>query len=303
MGRLRKGWIFFAGLVLPAFLAAATYSYDTADRLIKADYGSAGAVLYSYDPAGNLVSRQTLAGPTGPTNGPVISGVTNAESGSPVIAPNTWVAVTGQNLAPDKRTWGDADFTNNQLPSQLDGVSVTVNGKSAFLYYISSTQVNILTPPDPMQGSVQVQLTNGTATSAPFSVHTQSVAPAFFVYGGSYVLAVHADGSLVGPTSLYPGSTTPAAPSETILLFANGFGPISSPVANAGLAQAGSLPTLPVVTIGGQQAPVSFAGLISPGLYQFNVAVPSIAPNGDNSITATYAGQTTQAGTVISIQR
>jgi uncharacterized protein (TIGR03437 family) len=47
---------------------------------------------------------------------------------------------------------------------------------------------------------------------------------------------------------------------------------------------------------------VTFAGLISPGLYQFNVIVPATVSSGDNSITATYNGQKTQSGTLITIQ-
>jgi hypothetical protein len=38
------------------------------------------------------------------------------------------------------------------MPTNLDGVSVTVKGKTAFVYYISPTQLNILTPPDAISG-------------------------------------------------------------------------------------------------------------------------------------------------------
>src|ERR1041385_8698963 len=85
-------------------------------------------------------------------NTPVISLVANAEGESPTIAPNTWIEIKGQNLARanDTRVWQESDFVNNQMPTSLDGVSVTVNGKSAFVFYISPTQVNALTPPDAM---------------------------------------------------------------------------------------------------------------------------------------------------------
>jgi uncharacterized protein (TIGR03437 family) len=43
--------------------------------------------------------------------------------------------------------------------------------------------------------------------------------------------------------------------------------------------------------------------LISPGLFQFNVTVPSSISDGDNGITASYGGQTTQSGALITIQR
>jgi uncharacterized protein (TIGR03437 family) len=153
-----------------------------------------------------------------------------------------------------------------------------------------------------MQGSVQVQLSANAATSKPFTVQAQTASPSFFVFSGGYVCATHANGSLIGPTTLYPGLSTPAAPGETILLFGNGFGPVSAPVTNTSLSQAGGLPTLPVVKIGGLAAIVQFAGLISPGLYQFNVVVPPSAPNGDSVIVGAYNGLITQDTTRITIQ-
>ena len=93
---------------------------------------------------------------------PTISLVANAEGENPVIAPNTWVEVKGANLSRsgDSRIWQSSDFAKNQLPTSLDGVSVTVNGKNAYVYYISPTQVNILTPPDAMTGAVAVVVTS-----------------------------------------------------------------------------------------------------------------------------------------------
>jgi uncharacterized protein (TIGR03437 family) len=49
-------------------------------------------------------------------------------------------------------------------------------------------------------------------------------------------------------------------------------------------------------------AAVQFAGLVSPGEFQLNVVVPANIPDGDQTVTATYNGATTQAGTVIAIQ-
>jgi uncharacterized protein (TIGR03437 family) len=47
---------------------------------------------------------------------------------------------------------------------------------------------------------------------------------------------------------------------------------------------------------------VQFAGLVSPGLYQFNVIVPASAPDGDNAVVATYNGVATQSGMLLTIQ-
>ena len=225
---------------------------------------------------------------------PLITLVANAEGENPLIAPNTFVDVKGLRLAKagDSRTWQASDFVNHQMPTKLDGVSVTVNGKSAYVCYISPTQVNILTPPDPMQGTVIVQVTNNGVLSEEFSVQAQPISPSFFILnGGPYVVAQHGtDYSLIGPTSLYPGLTTPATPGEIVVLYANGFGPTSKPVVSGADTQSGTLSPLPIVTIGGFPAAVQFAGLISPGLFQFNVVIPDNAPSGDNPLVATYNG-------------
>ncbi|MGA3186989.1 MAG: SBBP repeat-containing protein [Bryobacteraceae bacterium] len=248
---------------------------------------------------------------------PTITKVANAEGESLTIAPNTWVEVKGSNLAPAVSSpacapgycWQGSDFVNNQLPTTLQGVQVTLNGEKAFVYYISGSQINILTPPDLKAGTLTVQVINNGTPSATFTAQGQTLSESFFIFnGGPYIIGEHlyqtSTGAvaLVGPTTLYPGLTSPAAPGETIVLYANGFGPTTVPVVSGSETQSGTLPTLPAITIGSATAKVEYAGLISPGLYQFNVVVPATAQSGDNAIQATYNGQTTQAGTKITIQ-
>jgi uncharacterized protein (TIGR03437 family) len=223
-------------------------------------------------------------------NAPTITLVANAEGENPAIAPNTWVEVKGANLSRsgDSRVWQTSDFAKNQLPTNLDGVSVTVNGKSAYVYYISPTQINILTPPDVMTGLVAVVVTNNGAISASYTVQAQATSPSFFLFnGGPYVAATHVSGALLGPASLYPGSTTPAQAGETVVLYANGFGPTSVPVVSGAETQSGILSPLPVITIGGIAATMSFAGLVAPGEFQFNVVVPASAPSGERRASCT----------------
>ncbi len=254
--------------------------------------------------ANDLYATAYFVGTRPSTSGPEITEVANAEGDSPTIAPNTWVQIKGVNLAPagDTRIWQASDFLNNQMPTQFDHVSATVNGKSAFVYYISPTQMNILTPPDAMNGPVQV-VVNSNGASASFTAQAQVLSPSFFVFnGGPHVAAVHTNGALIGPNSLYPGSTMPAKPGETVLLFANGFGSTSIPVVSGSVIQGGTLSTLPVVKIGNNNATVTFAGLVGPGEFQFNVIVPPITPDGDQPIAASYNGSTTQAGTLITIE-
>ena len=205
--------------------------------------------------------------------------------------------------AGDSRIWQSSDFLNNQMPTQLDKVGVTVNGKGAYVYYISPAQIDIVTPPDPLAGPIQVVVTNNGAASAAFTAQAQARSPSFFVFnGGPYIAAVHADGTLIGPASLYPGLTTPARPGETIALYANGFGTTSAPVVSGAITQSGTLSPLPVIAIGGKPATVTFAGLVGPGEFQFNLVVPPNTPDGDQPIATAYGGFTTQGNTLLSIQ-
>uniref|UniRef100_Q01N79 IPT/TIG domain-containing protein n=1 Tax=Solibacter usitatus (strain Ellin6076) TaxID=234267 RepID=Q01N79_SOLUE len=239
-------------------------------------------------------------------NSPVISLVANAEGENAVIAPNTWVEIKGTRLASsgDSRTWQNSDFHNSQLPVSLDGVSVTFNGKPAYVYYISPTQVNVLTPPDAMPAGVSVQLTNNGQASAAFAVKAQSSSPSFFNINGSpYVVAQHsADYSLVAPSSLFPGASSPARPGETVLLYANGFGPTTPAAVSGAITQSGNLTPLPSVAIGGIPAEVQFAGLVSPGLFQINVVIPGNASTGDNTLSATLNGVPVAPVALIAVQ-
>jgi uncharacterized protein (TIGR03437 family) len=241
----------------------------------------------------------------------MITLVANAFGDTPLIAPNTWVEIKGLNLSPagDTRIWQSSDFVGDQMPTNLDGVSVVVNGKAAYVYYISPTQVNVLTPPDAFPaGPVQVLLTNNSLVSNVFAVQAAAQSLSFFEFvsssGLGYVYGRHSsDNTLIGPTSLYPGLTTPAKPGETIFLGATGFGPTTVPVVSGALTQSGTLPQpWPVVQIGGIPATVTFAGLVGVGTYQFNLLVPQSAPDGDLPLTASYNGLSTQPGLLITIQ-
>jgi uncharacterized protein (TIGR03437 family) len=229
---------------------------------------------------------------------------TTTFSNSATIAPNTWVAIKGSALAPtgDARIWRASDFVNNKLPIVLDGVSVTMNGENAYVYYISRTELQVLTPPDIAPGSVLVQVATGVQTSAAFTVQAQAYSPAFCVFPeASYVIGAHLNGSLIGPVNLRAG-TTPVRPGETVILYAIGFGATSSAISKGSEVQSGNLPVKPTVQIGGISATVLFAGLVAPGEYQLNVVVPRSAANGDNTLIAHYNGQSTQAGVFLTVQ-
>ncbi len=82
-----------------------------------------------------------------------------------------------------------------------------------------------------------------------------------------------------------------------------GFGQTLVPVVSGSESQSGTRSPLPAVSIGGIPASVSYAAFISLGLFQFNVVVPIKLTDGDQLVTATYNGLSTQAGTLITVHQ
>jgi uncharacterized protein (TIGR03437 family) len=113
--------------------------------------------------------------------------------------------------------------------------------------------------------------------------------------GGAY--------DLLGPTGYFSFSARPVKVGEVLELYGVGFGPTNPPVP-AGQAFSGAAPTLPqtvTITIGGVPATVQFSGIVSAGLYQLNVVVPSVA-SGDQLLQASAGGAQTPGGVYISVQ-
>lgn len=226
------------------------------------------------------------------------SGVVNGASFLPGIAPGAWITVSGWNLSDTTRTWKDSDFRGNTLPTELDGVRVTVNGKPAYVYYISPSQLNVLAPEDATIGPVDVRVANGRGTSNAASVSQSALSPALFSLADSaarYAAAVRSDGVYVGPDA-------PAKPGDTVLLFGTGFGPTSPAQPIGQLVDAAPLAAQVNVQIGGVSASTTFAGLISPGLYQFNVTIPNVA-DGDRPVTISIGSTVTQPTLLLPVKR
>ena len=200
------------------------------------------------------------------------------------IAPNTWVSIKGNGLSATTGTW---QVTGSTLPTEVNGVGVTLNGKAVPVSFVSNTQVNFLVPSNVPTGPAQIQTTNNGLTSAAVTVNVEPLAPAFFTIGTNatsgdiYIAAEHANGTLIGPAATITGAT-PAEPGETIVLFATGFGPT--------LASGEVLAVTPTIAIDGIAAEVSFAGLVGPGLYQLNVVVPSTVTLGQDVLVVGLSG-------------
>ena len=166
-----------------------------------------------------------------------ISSVVSASAfgGFSSVAPGSWVEIYGSNLAPVTQGWTGSDFTGNNAPTSLGGVSVSIGGQAAFVNYISALQVNAQLPSNIATGGMlQLAVTNGSVTSAPVNLTVNPtepglLAPASFKVGSNqYVVAQHSDGSYVLPTGSIPNvASSPAQPGETLVIYGVGFGSVT----------------------------------------------------------------------------
>ena len=161
---------------------------------------------------------------------PIVTGVANAAGGQPGVASGAFVSIYGSNFTPLAYDDWSKSITNGQLPTQLDGLSVTIGGKPAYINAITPGQINVQAP-DLGKGPVQVVVTTGGGASTPFATNSQLYSPAFFPWPGNQPVATHADYTWAVKNGTFPGTTTvPAKPGEVIVLWGTGFGPTNPPV-------------------------------------------------------------------------
>ncbi len=236
--------------------------------------------------------------------GPTITGVVNAASFQPGMSGSAWIAIYGTNLASASRNWRSNEIIGGKLPTSLDGVSVTVDGRQVAVNYISPNQLNVQAPGDLGIGPVTVRVTTpqGTATG---TAESRLFSPGLFTFDGKYLAAQHPDYSYVAKPGLLIGApSTPARPGEVIILYGTGFGPTAPPLPSGEvIAAPAPLANTITVWIGNRLADVQWSGMSGAGLWQFNVAIPNDLPDGDASVVAEVGGVRTQANALITIQR
>jgi uncharacterized protein (TIGR03437 family) len=190
-----------------------------------------------------------------------------------------------------------------------------IDGKSAFLYYVSPTLIDLIVPADTATGSVQVVVTTASASAAATVMLAQS-GPSFFLLDSTHVAGIilRTDGSgsqgggaydFLGPTGNSLGYATVAAKAGDIVeLFANGLGP-TNPAVPAGQGSSGAAPTTNPVSllINNVSVTPSYAGASSEaGIYQINLTIPAGLGTGDVPLVAAAGGTQTPSTVVISLQ-
>lgn len=210
-----------------------------------------------------------------------IAGVANGASFTTDFAPGMVLSVFGTQLAPSVQV-----ASALPLPLSLAGVSATVNGVAAPLYFVSSGQLNVQVPYETTLGPAVLAVNNGGQVAVfPFTVSMAS--PGIFAA---------ADGGLA------PNPT--GSRGQSLLAFVTGDGDLSPTLATGATPPTSVAvsrlpkPRLPVsITVGGVDAPIAFVGVpygLS-GVTQINFTVPDGAPSGDQPVVVTVGGVASKA--------
>jgi uncharacterized protein (TIGR03437 family) len=248
------------------------------------------------------------------TVAPTITSVDSASAygGYSYFASGSWLEIKGTNLADpnDPRLsaanpgqWTSADFNGSNAPTSLDGISVSINGKPAYVWYLSPTQLNVQAPEDSATGNVAITVTNCHATSSQFDFSRRTLAPGLLAPptyssgGKQYLVATFAsDGAYVLSTSLgasFGLNSRPAKPGDVIVAYGIGFGDVTPSILPGVIAGQSDALTNPVVfSFGSTSASLEYSGLAGGfvGLYEFYITVPSGLASGDYEISVTQDG-------------
>jgi len=223
---------------------------------------------------------------------PVITDVENGASfQSEYLGGSIWT-IKGTNLASitGSDNWNNS-IVNGQLPTSLDGVTVTFAQVPGYISYLSPTQINVMTPSG---GYGDVVVNNNGAVSADFNAYPPGLsAPAFFVWPNNQVVATRTDYSYAVAPGTFSGLTTVAdKPGDVLVLWGTGFGATTPAVQDGAVVPADqeyATSTMPTVTINGVSATVYGAALAAgfAGLYQVAIQVPAGLGAGTWPIVAT----------------
>lgn len=231
--------------------------------------------------------------------GPSITSVVNGATFAPGIVAGSWTTITGANLADVTRTWHDADFNGDILPTNLSGTSVKIAGQDAPVYFISPTQINVQAPAN-ISGNVSVAVSHNGVSSSAATANAMASAPGLFTYslGGKTFPSALYNGTytIVGDPALY-GQAAKAKAGDIIQLYGTGLGP--SPAGNI-ISSVITFNGAVTATLGSTDVSVLGTALVAVGEFQINIQIPSL-PDGEYPLVVKVNGSATQSGVIIPI--
>src|ERR1035438_7900102 len=247
------------------FVSASQLTAAVPAALIAAKGTATVTVLSDGGPSNALTFTIVL-----PTPATTSDGILNAASFLPAIAPGALITVFGSNLAA-----GTAQFSATPLPVSLGGTSVSINGTSVPLLFVSPGQVNAQVPYEAKVGTAKLIVQSNGVSSPAVNFEVAATGPGVFTPPQStHVLARNlADGTL-------NAADTPARPGQYVTAYLTGQGLVDPAVTTGDVAPSSPpfpAPLAPVqVKIGGVVADLQFAGLAPGfigGLLQMNVLI------------------------------
>src|ERR1035441_9044968 len=158
--------------------------------------------------------------------------------------------------------------------TNLNGVTVLINGKLAPLYYVSATQINALVPYSTQGPTATVVVQNGTSSNT-VTVPVAVTAPGVFALDQS---GTGAGAVLHSANYAVVNAANPAVPGETVLVYLTGLGGVTPAVADGAIPGASNINATPLsVYVADVSVTPSYAGMAPgyPGLYQMNFVIPT----------------------------
>ncbi len=234
------------------------------------------------------VITSEISGAVSPNDAPVLNrngtlNIFNPLKGA-ALAPGTLITLNGSALAGVPAT-----APAGTLPEILNGTKVLIGGLTAPVSSVSPASVTVVTPAELEVGrQYQVIVSANGALTTPDNIQILKVAPGVQLATAGFGAVRHANGTAVDKTA-------PAAPGETISLFAAGLGATDPPVAAGAVTP--STPNklvIPVTaTVDSKPATIKAAGLQvgAVAIYQVDVVIPADAKDGDLAVELSQDGQ------------
>ncbi|MBV9396928.1 MAG: SMP-30/gluconolactonase/LRE family protein [Bryobacterales bacterium] len=268
-----------------SFLNPSGVAVDTRGNVFVADMGN---------------SRVRMLAPQG-TATPVITKV-QGPSYATKLSPGSIFSVYGDLFAAANVTM---QANGAPWPVSLAGVSVSINGYLAPLYYVGKTQVNGQVPFEVTPGTATLVITTNGSAPAQITVPIVPAQPDILVQnGGTQAVAVNPPYCGAGCVNT---PSTPAHAGNTVVLYLSGIG-IPAPPVSTGAASPSLEPLARVnypytITLNSQPVSVSYFGYAPgfPALVQANFQIPAGIAPGDYNVVVTVNGASS-APAVVSVR-
>lgn len=208
------------------------------------------------------------------------------------LAPGSVIQVYGGGLAPSLVSPPQVPLLN-----QVSGTFLLIGSTQVPLFFVDNSVLAAQVPFE-LTANQQYQAivsANGALT-LPETLDVVPTQPGvLFSVSDGTVVAQQLDGSLVS-------ASQPAQPGQIVTVYLTGMGATNPAVVSGAATPLQLVPasTQPVVTLGGQDVNIAYAGLTPTGigLYQITFTVPSNAPSGNLPLVITQNGVAANATTL-----